>query len=138
MAKLVLKDCFIEVDGVDFSSHVNAASLSMKKAAVETTNFSGGGKEVVAGLKDDTIEITFQQDFAPASVDAVLYPLYDLEQEFTVKVRPTAAAVSASNPEYSATCVLLEYTALSGKVGDLSEIKVTFPTQRSGIARATA
>lgn len=138
MAKLVLRDCYIDVNGTDFSDHTSSVTISLKKNGVDTTNFSGGGKEQVAGLKDDTFEVTLQQDFDAASVDAVLYPLWDQETEFTVKVRPTAAAVSATNPEYSATCILLEYQPLTGKVGDLSETSVTFPTQRAGIQRATA
>lgn len=136
MAKIVLRDCFIEVDGHDFSDHVSSVEVSLKKAGVDTTNFSGGGKEQVAGLKDDEFTINFQQDFDALSVDAVLYPLYDLEGEFVVKVRPRAGAASATNPEYSGTCILLEYQPLAGKVGDLSETKVKLPTQRSGIARS--
>lgn len=138
MAKLVLRNCFIEVNGVDFSDHVSSVEVQLKKAAVDTTNFSGGGKEQVHGLKDDEFTLNFQQDFAAAEVDATLYPLYDLETEFVVKVRPTAGAKSVSNPEYTGTCILLEYSPLNGKVGDLSETKVKFPSQRSGIARATA
>lgn len=136
--KFILKNCYIEVDGVPFSEFTSSVELSMKKAAVDTTNFSGGGKETQAGLSDDEITITFQQDFAAASVDEVLYGLYAAEDEFVVKVRPTADPVSATNPEYSATCILLEYQPVSGKVGDLSETKVKFPTQRTGITRAIA
>lgn len=139
MAKLVLRDCYIEVNGVDFSDHVASVEVSMKKNSIDTTNFSGGGKEAVAGLKEDEFTIDFQQDFAVGEVDAVLYPLYDEETEFTVTVRPSSgSAVSATNPEYSATCILLEYQPLSGKVGELSDTKVKFPTQRAGIARATS
>jgi len=137
MGKLVLKDCPVEVDGVDFSDHVSSVEVSMKKASIDTTNFSGGGKEQVAGLKDDEFTVNFQQDFSPAQVDAVLYPLYENEEEFEVKVRSRAGAVSDSNPEYVGTCILLEYQPLSGKVGELSETKVKFPSQRSGIARNT-
>lgn len=138
MAKLVLRNCFIEVNGVDFSDHASSATINLVKDDVETTNFGGDGRERVAGLKDDSFEITFQQDFAAGSVDDVLYPLWDSEAEFVVKVRPTSAAVSPSNPEYSATCILLEYTALDGDVGDLSEAEVEFPAQRVGITRATS
>lgn len=138
MAKLVLRNCFIEVNGVDFSDHVSSVTINLVKDDVETTNFGGDGRERVAGLKDDSFEVTFQQDYATGSTDATLYPLWNNETEFTVKVRPTSSAVSVSNPEYSATCILLEYTPLDGDVGDLSETEVEFPAQRSGIARATA
>lgn len=138
MGKLVLRDCVITVNGVDFSDHVSSVEVSMKKKSIDTTNFSGGGSEAVAGLKEDEFTITFQQNFAANEVDATLYPLYDEETEFTVTVKPTASAVSATNPLYSATCILLEYQPLSGKVGELSDTKVKFPTQRAGIARATS
>lgn len=138
MAKLVLRDCVITINGVDFSDHVSQVEVSLKKASVDTTNFSGGGKEQIAGLKDDEFTVSFQQDFAAASVDATLFNLYNTEVEFPVTVKPRAAAVSAANPLYSATCILLEYQPLAGKVGDLSDTKVKFAAQRTGITRAIA
>lgn len=138
MAKIILRDCYIVINGTNFSDHVSAVTVNLSKDDVDTTSFSGGGRERKAGLKDDSFEITFQQDYAAASVDAVLYPLYDLETEFEVEVRPTSAAVSVSNPKYTGDCLLLEYAPLDGKVGDLSETKVKIPTQRTGITRATA
>ena len=137
MAKLVLRNCSITVNGVNFSDHVDEVQIDLKKASIDTTNFSGGGKEQVAGLKEDAFTVSFQQDFAAAEVDATLYPLYNNETEFTVVVTPTNAAVSTTNPSYTGTCILLEYTPLAGKVGTLSTTKVKFPTQRSGITRAT-
>jgi hypothetical protein len=138
MAKLVLRDCFIEVDGTDFSDHVSSVEVNLSKDEIDTTNFGGSGRERAAGLKDDSFVLNFQQDFDAASVDAVLYPIYDGETEVVVKVRPTSAAVGATNPEYSGTVILLEYQPLSGDVGSLSETSVTFPAQRTGIARAIA
>lgn len=138
MAKLVLRDCFIEVDGTDFSDHVSSVEITLAKDEIDTTNFGGTGRERTHGLKDDSFTLNFQQDYAAASVDATLYPLWDGETEFTVRVRPTSAVVGANNPEYSGTCILLEYQPLSGDVGALSETSVTFPSQRDGIARAIA
>jgi hypothetical protein len=138
MAKLVLRDCVITVNSVDFSDHISSVTINLSKDEIDTTNFGGSGRERVAGLKDDSIEVNFQQDFAAAEVDATLYPLWNNETEFTVTVKPTAAATSATNPIYSATCILLEYQPLSGDVGSLSETSVTFPAQRTGITRATS
>jgi hypothetical protein len=138
MAKLVLRDCYIEVNTIDFSSHVSSVTINLSKDEIDTTNFGGDGRERAHGLKDDSFEVTFQQDYDAGSVDDTLYPLWDDETEFDVKVRPRAGATSATNPEYSATCILLEYTPLAGDVGDLSTTDVTFPAQRLGIVRATA
>lgn len=137
MAKFVLKQARIEVNGVDFSDHVSSVEVTLSKDDVDTTNFSGGGREKVAGLKQEKFTVNFQQDFAAASVDQTLWPLYNNETEFTVKVRPTQSAISTTNPEYSSTCILLEYLPISGKPGDLSDTSVSFTCQRSGIARAT-
>jgi UTP:GlnB (protein PII) uridylyltransferase len=138
MAKLVLRNCYIEVNGVNFSSHVSSVTVNLSKDEIDTTNFGGDGRERTHGLKDDSFELNFQQNYASGSVDAVLYPLWDQELEFVVKVRPTSAAVGPNNPEYSATCILLEYQPLAGDVGDLSETEVSFPAQRLGIVRAVA
>ncbi|HSE46461.1 MAG TPA: hypothetical protein VLA89_14135 [Gemmatimonadales bacterium] len=139
MAKLVLRDCYIEVNGVDFSAHVSSVTINLSKDEIDTTNFGGDGRERAHGLKDDSFEVTFQQDFDAGSVDDVLYPLWDEETQFDVVVRPRGSSpVSSSNPSYSAECILLEYTPLAGDVGDLSTTDVTFPAQRLGIVRATS
>lgn len=138
MAKFVMKNCRVEVNAVDFTDHVSSVEVSLSKDDVETTSFSGSGRERVAGLRNEKFTVNFQQDFAAASVDATLWPLYNGETEFTVKIRPTASAIGPTNPEYTATCVLLEYQPLTGKAGDLSETSVTFPVQRGTLARAVA
>lgn len=138
MAKLVLRDCFIEVDAVDFSDHISSVTVNLRKDEIDTTAFTGQGRERTAGLNDDSFELNFQQDFDASSVDDTLYPLWDGETEFQVVVRPTSAVVGPTNPEYTGTCILLEYMPLAGSVGELSETSVTLPVQRTGIARATA
>lgn len=136
--KVVLKDCYITINGTNLSDHISAVTLTLTKKGVDTTNFSGGGAEQVAGLKGDTLEVTLQSDYSAASVDDVLFPLYDNENEFPVEIRPTSAGVSSTNPSYTATCILLEYAPLDGKVGDLASTKVKIPTQRTGFTRATS
>lgn len=138
MAKFVMKNCRVEINAVDFSDHCSSVEVDLAKDSVDTTSFSGSGREAVAGLKQEKFTITLQQDFAASNVDQTLYPLYNNETEFTVKVRPTQSAISTTNPEFVSTCILLEYTPLSGKPGDLSDTSVTFPCQRSGIVRNTS
>lgn len=138
MAKVILVDAYIVINGTNFSDHCSSVTVNLSKDDVETTSFSGGGRERKAGLKNDSFEFNIQQDYANASTDAVLYPLFDLATEFPVEVRPTSAAVSVNNPKYTGTCILLEYSPLDGKVGDLSETKVKIPSQRTGITRATS
>lgn len=138
MAKYVIKSAVVIVNGVDISDHCKSVTVNLSKDEVDTTNMSGGGRERVAGLKDDSFEVSLQQDFATGEIDDILFPLFDNETEFTVEVRPTSGAVSANNPKYTGTCILLEYQPVTGDVGSLSETSVTFPSQRTGITRATS
>lgn len=137
MAKLILRDCFIKVNGITFSDHVSSVEVQAKKDDIDVTSFSGSGREHAAGLRDTSITVNFQQDFAASQVDATLFPLWSGETEFEVLVRPTSAAGSATNPTYGGSAILLEYSPLSGKTGELSETSVEFPIQRGTFTRYT-
>jgi hypothetical protein len=54
----------------------------------------------------------------------------------TVVITPTSTAVSATNPSYTAT-VLINAYGVSGQIGDLSTVSVTWPISGS-VTRATA
>jgi hypothetical protein len=136
--KQILRDCSIVVNGVNFSSATSSVEINASKDDIDTTSFDGSGRERKHGLQDNSIVVNFQQNFDAASVDATLWPLWNAETEFTVTVKPTTAATSATNPAYSGTCILLEYSPLNGSVGELSETSVTFPVQRGTFARATS
>jgi hypothetical protein len=128
--KQILRDCNIVVNGVNFSDHASSVEINASKDDIDTTSFDGSGRERKHGLQDNSFVINFQQDFDASEVDATLWPLWNNETEFTVAIKPTTAAISATNPEYSGTCILLEYSPLNGSVGELSETSVTFPVQR--------
>jgi hypothetical protein len=136
MAKLVLKNCYVELDTVNISDHVKSVEITMSKEDIDGTTFgSGGNKEHLFGLNDDKFAITFFQDFAASSIDTTLYNLYNTEATCTIKVRPTSAAVSATNPNYTGTCVLMEYVPLSGDVGSAANVEAEFMSQGTKISR---
>jgi len=135
MGKLILRDCFIEVNNVELSDHVSSVEVSLEKDEIDTTNFSGDGRERAHGLKNDSFTLNFQQNYSASSVDATLYPIWDEESEVTVKVRPRSSVAAADNPEYSGTCILLGYSPMAGDVGQLSTTSVTFHAQRDGISK---
>lgn len=138
MGKFVLEEVTTTINGVDLSDHINSVEVSMKYDDLDSTNFSGGGKEHTPGLKDDEIVLNIFQDFGAGEVDATLWPLYSTKSEFEVIIKPTQGAISETNPGYKATCILLEYQPIAGKVGELSETKVKIATQRTGVERITS
>jgi hypothetical protein len=48
-----------------------------------------------------------------------------------VKVKPTSAAVSATNPEYRFDALISSWSPIAGAVGDLATVSVTW--QISGV-----
>lgn len=136
MPKVVVTSRFVSLNGTDLSSSLAGASLEITVEEIDKTSLgSQGWREVAAGLKSGSLTLNFQQDFGAGSVDATLFPL--LGTEGTVVIRPGSGTVSASNPAYSATVLISQYTPISGSVGDLQTFDVTLPTV-GAITRATA
>lgn len=139
MAKQVLKDAYIELDGTNLSNFVSSVTLDDSADDVDLTGFGVQYREHGQGLKDATISLDMFQDYDRSSVDAVLYPLYAAGSTFGVIVRPTSAAASATNPRYSMTGKLFSYNPLDGGVGAANTTRVTIMNAgTAGLVRGTA
>ena len=135
MAKFVAIDYKVTIKGTDFSSSINSVDLSIESAEVETTAFGSTFTTRVGGLKSASITLDFHQDFGSSSVDSVLFPL--LNSLATVVLVPTSGTVSATNPSYTAVCLVNQYQPFASAVGDLATLSVTWPTSGT-VVRATA
>lgn len=140
MAKHVLKDAVITINGVNLSDHASSVTLEDTADEVEFTAFgSSGYREFGQGLKDATITVTFFNDYAASSVDATLEPLYTSGGTFPVTIKSSSAATSGSNPIWSMTGRLFSYSPLSGAVGDANTTDVTIRNGgTAGLTRGTA
>ena len=135
MARIVLTDAKVTVNGVNLSDHIASVSLAMSTDVIETTAFgSTAAKTRVAGLQDNSVTLEFHQDFATSNVEATIYPL--LGSNTTIVVSPTST-VSASSPSYSFSATVSEWTPLNGGVGELATASVTWPIS-GAITKATA
>lgn len=135
MANFVLTDASVVVNAVDLSDQVRQVTVSVEADVQENTAMGDTYRSRLGGLKDWSLEIEFNQDFAAGEVDATLWPL--IGTPTTVTVKPTSAAVSATNPTFSGSAILNSYPPLSGSVGDVSTASVSF--QGAGtLTRATA
>lgn len=141
MGKLILKDAYLEVDGVDLSNRANTVGIPMSTDDVNLDTFGSEFHQHGQGLKDGSITATFIQDLDAGSVNATLWPLATSGDSFAVVVRARAgAAVSATNPEWTlAEAVLFDYNPLGASVGEAATTDVTFQNAGdAGIAMATA
>lgn len=137
MAVYAATDHKITVNGTNLSNVLQSVSLDLSSDELETTAFGGGWRTRVAGLKSGSVTLNFFQDFAAGAVDATLYPLYNAGSYATVVITPTSTAVSATNPAYTAVCLVSQYQPFASSVGDIATLSVTWQTNGT-VSRATA
>jgi hypothetical protein len=136
MAIFVATDFSVSINGsTALASYLTQVELKVSANDVTTTAFGSTFVTRVAGLKEGSLTLTFNQDYAAATVDATLWPL--LGSNATVVIKPTSSAVGSANPAYTAICTVLDLTPVSGQIGDLSTFSVTWPTNGT-VTRAVA
>lgn len=135
MAKIVLTDAKVTINSVVLSDHISSITIDTKDDIVETTAFGSSAKTRVAGLVDNSVTLDFMQDFASANVEATIYPL--IGTTTTIVVQPTSSTVSTTNPTYTFSALVSEWTPLKGGIGQLATASVTWPIS-GAIAKATA
>ena len=108
----------VTVNSVDLTDHITSIDFTESVSEIETTSMGSANVTRIGGLKDGSVSISWHQDFASSEVYATLNPL--LGSVTTVLVKPTSAAVSATNPSKSVSALVSELPFISGDVGSLS------------------
>jgi len=122
---------------VDGKATVNAVDLSAHVVSVDTegeTRFVEDGPSMgqlvvkeLPIIKKGNATVRFKQDFASAQVHATLWPLWNNKTAHAVLIRPTSAAISAANPEITATgAYIARYQPVRGSFGDVPEVEITW------------
>jgi hypothetical protein len=136
MAIFVATDFSVTINGsTALSQYLTQVELKTTANDITTTAFGSSWVTRVAGLKEGSLTLTFNQDYATSAVDATLWAL--LGTNATVVIKPTSTAVSASNPSYTVPVSVIDYTPVSGQIGDLATLSITLPTN-GAVSRATA
>jgi hypothetical protein len=124
MAIYVLKDTTVTVNSIDLTTYVTNVELVQAVDSVEATTMSStsvNGHQFIGGIQNNMVTISFNQDFATSKVHATLTALVGVQT--TVVVKPTSAAVGATNPNFTITnCLMNEYRPVTGAVGDLATV----------------
>jgi hypothetical protein len=135
MPKFINRDVFISVNGVDLSNWAFGIDTPSEKEQIDVSGFNPQfTKEFLPGTKEDSVTVSFLQDFAVGGPHATLFPIYDGDLEVFIRVRPTSAAAAATNPELQGNVTLTSYNGLSGEINARSEFTATFvPSDEDGI-----
>ena len=136
MAIFVLKDAFVSVAGVDLSSYVQSVTVEYAVEPIGVDAMGSNGHLFISGLQNNSVAITFNQDFAATKVAATLDGQIGLGTTAIV-IKPTSAATSATNPSYSIANAFLAGTQpVAGSVGDLAQMSASF--QGGTMTKATS
>jgi hypothetical protein len=130
----------LTVGGTDLSDHVREIKIDMSAEDLDATAMGATSRAHAVGLRDDRMEVTFLQDYATSKVDATLAPLVSSSTGFVIVVKPNSGAiVSPTNPSYTMTSLLFDYSPIDATVGEISMPEVVFlPAPGFAIVRATA
>ena len=135
MAKFVATDYKVTINGTNLSTSLASVELPIEIDEQETTAFGSEWRTRIAGLKSGSITLEFHQDFAAGALDSILWPL--LGTNATVVVVPTSGTVTSSNPSYSDSFLVTQYTPYASTVGDLATVSISWPLS-GALTRATA
>lgn len=132
MAKQVLTNCYVAVNGVNLSDHCDKVTIEDNREPVDVTAFGATNKEKAKGVGDGKMTLDFFQDFAAASIHQTLSPLIASDSAVAVEVRPVNAARSATNPAALMQGKLFNYNFLDGSMGEASKISAEFENGQAG------
>jgi len=135
MSTFVLTDASITVNSVDLSDWVTSVTISVEVDEQEDTAMGDTYRSRLGGLKDWTLDLDFNADFAASAIDQTIWPL--LGTNTAVVIKPTSAAVGSTNPTYSGSVLVTEYSPVDGGVGDLATTSVSWPGNGT-LTRATS
>lgn len=124
MASFAFTDAKVTVGGTDLSAFVRQVTLDVKADELDDTAMGDTFRSRIGGLKDWSVALEFNNDFAAGAVDATLWPL--LGTTTTVTVKATSAANSATNPQYSGSVLVSQVNPVSNGVGDLATTSITW------------
>lgn len=126
MAKLILDNSIVTINGVNLSTYCHNAEISHTRPSFDVSGMQAPYVEYVLGKPDAQWTLTFWQDYAAATVDATLFPLANTDTPFAISLRIENTAISTSNPEYQMSALLPEYQPVAAGVDAPAEATVTF------------
>jgi hypothetical protein len=124
MAVYLSNGVSVTVNSVDLSSLVSSVTINRAFDELDVTAMGDSGAKAVKGLERSSVSIDFFNDEATSKTLQTLNSTWGTST--TVVIKQTSAAVSATNPSYTMSCLVNNITPINGAVGDLSTQSVTW------------
>ena len=119
----------ITINSVDLQDQCTSAVVTYAFDQLETTAFGDTarkfGASTVTSLQNNTIEVELYQSYAASETEATIFGLVGIQT--TLVLKPSSAAVSATNPSYTLTGAYLSaHSPINASLGELSVLSLTF------------
>ncbi len=138
MAVHVFSNPYFSLNAVDLSAYVRQIAINLKKDQVENTAASSSAvKTYLIGLEDDDIQVTLNQDYAADKVDATLWAAWNGGTAVTAIIKPVNTSTATTNPKYTISVLVPEYSPVNGQIGANHETQITLKATGAA-ARATS
>lgn len=115
----------VTINSVDCTDQSQSAVLTVKYDALESSAFGNTNRFFVSGMGDHEFKVDLLMSYALTETYATLAALVGTQT--TVKVQPTSATISATNPSFQlVNCYLESLDVLNASLGELSTISLVF------------
>ena len=124
-----LSNPVVTINSVLLTDQCTSAVVNYVLEQLETTSFGDTarkyGASTVTSLQNNSIEVELYQSYAASETEATIFGLVGIVT--TIVIKPTSAAVGATNPSYTLTgCYLESHTPINASLGELSTITLSF------------
>ena len=124
MAIFLNNTASVTFNSVDLSAYVTSVTINQSFDELEVTAMGDTAHKFAKGLEASTITLDFLNDNAAATVIPTLRAAYGTT--VTLVIKQSSAAVSATNPSYTASVLVNNLQNVNGAVGDISSQSITF------------
>jgi len=115
----------VKVGGVDLADQCTAAVMTVAYDTLEETTFGSLARTYLKGLETNTCTLTLYNSYATAETYATLLAL--VGTQVTVEIKPSNAAISATNPVLTLTSTFMPSLPVANMaLGELSTIDIEF------------
>ena len=116
------------------SSFVSTVSLNREVEAVTITAMNDNIQNMVGGVEVSSVSMELFIDFAAASVNSLFEDA--IGSKLAIKLIPVTGTVTATNPSYSMSCLITQWTPIAGSTDSAALASVTFPV--TALTKATS
>ena len=128
MAKQVLTNVYVTFGGsaTDISTYVSSVTLTTTANEVITSAMGSSAVTRIQGMIDNSVTLELQQDYP--TLEKLFFDAFTAGTAVAMAIQPNGtAAASSANPKYAFSVLPTSWTPVSGAIGDLATVSITYP-----------